>query len=733
MKNIEAALSNLIRPPKCNLRNYSGSFSQFINGFSKYEDNIFSFDGTRIFSSFFKNVSRSPSNKKCIIYTHSHGSSLEEGYQLLESCFLSDYSICLYDSRGSGKSQETNLTFGEQEQFDLLYVCFHLISIYNIHEFIFWGRSIGTCAVLRLAEKLQTAANQALLTPIKQLSAQLKTGINLEFHFTKFLEINKLVNENSQNFKVLGIVLDSPIKSMNDAIEQFVKSKIFNLSFLSKVASFFAEKWLKSHANVDITKDQNHELVKKTNLPCVFLISQTDEMTSFLDFKNMIYEYGKKVSKKPNVYACEIKKRHKEQRDTQSNLEAINSLSRTEFETGHCYGFTLNKQINKISVQDSLFKTSESSILPDKIPQKNSKLRGNSPLLTNLQTHSFSGLSVINSYRQSISSNVFKAPFSTNIIHLAQNQNYSNFPHVFEENKNLKSVENSFTPEFSGMTIKTPAFNTPLLKVEKLEHQKIFDAGCIFEVDKLNPQISKGFLNNFPVQKFNQFKDKISSTYVSESGRHSNYSNLSFVLQNQKETKKILRSNSFTILGDVSNDCLSGQITPLNHTSSIAIFNDISNPILCINKPPPINVNENNRQINQNQKIEGLHDFQSGKNQKINLYNSVIKPGSVLSSRILRKEVMYTQQTSEIKSILTQKSCLGENIKTGQNTTQRHVLRTENHRGTFEGGKPLGFKSMSGSNALNKNIADTIFKGNIRENSGAISYPQKNQNHLFRF
>lgn len=65
------------------------------------------------------NLSR---KKTLIIYSHSYGSNKAEGCDTLHSCWVNNFDLCIYDSRGSGSSSTQPITFGFKEHIDLLYV-----------------------------------------------------------------------------------------------------------------------------------------------------------------------------------------------------------------------------------------------------------------------------------------------------------------------------------------------------------------------------------------------------------------------------------------------------------------------------------------------------------------------------------------------------------------------------------------------------------------------------------
>ena len=82
------------------------------------------------------------------MYNHSFGSCKYEGSSLLQHCEKFQMNLCLYDSRGSGESSKSFISFGYKEKVDLLYVILKLNFEYSCLNFILYGRSIGCNTIL---------------------------------------------------------------------------------------------------------------------------------------------------------------------------------------------------------------------------------------------------------------------------------------------------------------------------------------------------------------------------------------------------------------------------------------------------------------------------------------------------------------------------------------------------------------------------------------------------------
>lgn len=339
--NIDEPLQNLVKPPKVKFANYVSKFSHCLSSFSSFKNKMVSFDKCQLSFTLLKNIRTLKDASTCIIYTHSHGSSGEEGLELLQSCQSTGVSLCYYDSRGCGNSGDAYNTFGKDENIDLLYICFYLVVIYNFDEFILWGRSIGSCAVLQLISNLQNMklgrANRldsyeyrrgdTNELGLQRMNSQLPNANTdahfLESHFVRFLESNNFINEVPRSFKIVGMVLDSAPKSILSAVENFVKVKFLNFKLFTKMAAMYTENWIKKRTGVDITVQQNFQLVRSINVNTIFLVSPKDEMVPYEDSMELIKSFSIKCEQRCYFDVFRMNKGHKEKRD---NVVYVNTI-----------------------------------------------------------------------------------------------------------------------------------------------------------------------------------------------------------------------------------------------------------------------------------------------------------------------------------------------------------------------------------------------------------------------
>lgn len=327
--SIEQNLTTLISPPRLRFSNYNPVSRETMNSFSEFKKCLVAFDRLHIGFSLFKNIKNSSKSKVCIIYNHSHGSCREEGLQLLEVCSMYDLSLCTYDSRGCGESDQAFITFGKNESIDLLYLMFYCAIIDGFTDFILWGRSIGSCTIIQLLAKLK-----AQEIDIQQSSIDFDTmkwrdeveSINIRDELLNFQDQNNLININDFEFRCIGAVFDSALKSISSSIENFISKKIISFEFITRLASGWTQKWIKDKTQVDIYKSQNIDLAKKLSTTAVFMCSKSDEMVEFTDAMELYNSYGANTGKLTFKNVIQTNHTHKERRDVNYLRDSIEMI-----------------------------------------------------------------------------------------------------------------------------------------------------------------------------------------------------------------------------------------------------------------------------------------------------------------------------------------------------------------------------------------------------------------------
>ena len=157
MKSLNNKLEQIIRPTRVNYINLYNAQKGHLPQFTEQAFQLKSFDGTIIECLYLAHKdNENGTNAATIVYSHSHGSCKYEASNLIGHCAQYGLDLCLYDSRGCGKSGDNTIYFGFKEHLDLLFILFKLVIGYNRKGFVLWGRSIGCNAVLQLYHALFT-------------------------------------------------------------------------------------------------------------------------------------------------------------------------------------------------------------------------------------------------------------------------------------------------------------------------------------------------------------------------------------------------------------------------------------------------------------------------------------------------------------------------------------------------------------------------------------------------
>jgi len=138
----------IVCPPKFIYSPYDiGDKYRDIEGytFERVDFNFKNQDGLTQVGVLFKN--NSLPTKACLIYLHSHSSSLLEGLSLLKYC-SPEFNLCIFDSRASGLSEGEFVTLGIKESDDLEVLIKKLRAENGMREFYLWGRSMGAVTAI---------------------------------------------------------------------------------------------------------------------------------------------------------------------------------------------------------------------------------------------------------------------------------------------------------------------------------------------------------------------------------------------------------------------------------------------------------------------------------------------------------------------------------------------------------------------------------------------------------
>ena len=311
--------------------------------FTQKSFTLISHDGKSLVLQLFINNTSMLRTKRCVIYTHSHGSNKEEGLQLLKTCADMGYSLCLYDSRSCGASEHTKVTFGYEEQLDLLFVMYYVLLTEEVSKYVLWGRSIGCCAVIQLLVKLTSIAED------NYKNRRIGDSKYLQANLNKFFERNKttVMLTKGLRFEIIGTVLDSPIKSLKSSILNFIKKKIVNVNFIANYASEYVSQSIKNQLNFDFDYQENEELLNLVNINSFVFFSKEDEFISLEDERYIMTVLGRNKKHKNPFKFFKLEKGHKTRRNEQEVKLALQSISDNKKFITFPYHFQVSNPINK--------------------------------------------------------------------------------------------------------------------------------------------------------------------------------------------------------------------------------------------------------------------------------------------------------------------------------------------------------------------------------------------------
>lgn len=364
LKFVDQTFEKILKPPKL-----SGGNTHYTTISKRYEYNIKdatirTFDNLDIDLVILRKRAAGLKKRPFLIYNHSHGSEKNEALQLIETCDKLGLDMAIYDSRGCGKSSDAYVTFGHNEKIDLLYVLFYVLINEDPIEFILWGRSIGCCAVLQLINMITSDVKKSFRIELvnkiakrKPISDKFKKSDILDTQFKNFLEKNpniKFSNEYA-SFTVIGIVLDSPIKSIKDAITNFFKCKVLNLNFVATYISKYLNNYLEKKININLNENNNENAIKEIFINSYIMFSKKDEFVSEKDEECIKKNYGLKTDRKLNIKIQKLDITHKGRRSNEIINQALKSI--IEFPNKTTYSFCIDAPLNEKQVLRPLVKT----------------------------------------------------------------------------------------------------------------------------------------------------------------------------------------------------------------------------------------------------------------------------------------------------------------------------------------------------------------------------------------
>lgn len=350
---INKMLDELIKPKRMYNKNHTKLRDILRFGYGSKNFKLNSFDGLSLdLIHISKNKQR---NKTIVVYNHSHGACKYEGLQLLEACNKTSYDLCIFDSRSCGASDGETITFGKYEKIDLLFIIFFMIDKGGYDNVILWGRSIGGCAILQLLHEI--CGNKA--NPTSVGSNRQKSKIESEVITNQFIQYNlryyqkknkdKVIKRNSFKINIKGVVLDSPIRSFKKALVNFVKRKVINIGFLSKMVSKYAKDYILKKNGVDIELNQNGEIIKEINPNLFLFFSKDDDFITKEDELKLKNAFAYAFEERNLLKTKKLDITHRAKRPTEIVIEALLKIEKAKEVPDYC--FTVQVSKNKVSSQ----------------------------------------------------------------------------------------------------------------------------------------------------------------------------------------------------------------------------------------------------------------------------------------------------------------------------------------------------------------------------------------------
>ena len=336
MKGIEAKLESIIKPTRVNYINLYRMHGEHLSQFKEHNLTVVSYENIKLNVIFLENNNKEEgSGSLTVIYNHSHGSCKYEASNLIKHCYDYGMNLCLYDSRGCGRSDSDYIYFGFKEHIDLLYIVLELNLIYNCHGFLLWGRSIGCNTILQFYQTLianeSSFLNKIYLERKKNTmdytakEKKLKNKYPDEYnqfifnHLHHFLKSNRHEQEFLQrpviDFVIYGLILDSPYKSFSDFISDNTGKVIkFMPGVVSKPIGYYLKNFYNKRLGIDLNKKQNSAIIEVINVNTIFLVSDRDEIVPKKSYDDMVENFAKKCPKRNECRVYNTNQRHGEQR-----------------------------------------------------------------------------------------------------------------------------------------------------------------------------------------------------------------------------------------------------------------------------------------------------------------------------------------------------------------------------------------------------------------------------------
>lgn len=185
--------------------------------------------------------------KACLVYFHSHTGSSIEGSFLLYQTLPKLISLCIFDFGGAGYSTGQYITLGHQEQEQAASVLFNIKKKFRYERIGVWGKSMGAVAAILLA---------------------------------------------SETSIIDAMVLDSPFDTLENSVNSIMKQNSGMPSLLIGGTMGLLSGTLKEKAGFDLYQIRPIDVVKKIDIPSIFLTGEKDNIVPLDNFMNVYRQYG---------------------------------------------------------------------------------------------------------------------------------------------------------------------------------------------------------------------------------------------------------------------------------------------------------------------------------------------------------------------------------------------------------------------------------------------------------
>ncbi|CAD8127494.1 unnamed protein product [Paramecium sonneborni] len=181
--------------------------------------------------------------QSCVLYLHGYNGSRLEIVPYASIILQSGVDLCTFDFQAAGQSDGDFVTFGLNEQLNVILLVDYLSSKYQ--NIILWGRSMGATTALMYAIKYQN---------------------------------------------ITCIILDSPFYTLDDVILNLIKQKLHTPNLINKGLLEILKRQIQQLYNFSISSVKLPQILN-SNCPMLLLASKFDTLIPYHHFTNIFHSY----------------------------------------------------------------------------------------------------------------------------------------------------------------------------------------------------------------------------------------------------------------------------------------------------------------------------------------------------------------------------------------------------------------------------------------------------------